>query len=439
MLLSGVYGRVSAGVLLGFVSVMAACARGDEPPFPLVPARECNPRAGLPNFIALARTPGVKIRVAYLGGSITAQSGWRPKTLDFFRKTYPNAEFFEINAAIGGTGSDLGVFRLEQDVLDFKPDLLFVEFATNDSGAPPAQIQKCVEGIVRQTWKTLPKCDICFVYTVVEWQAGPLHEGKFPRAPSVMEAIAEHYGIPSIHLGMEVARLAKAGKLVWAAPLPKNETEKQALGDKFVFAPDSVHPYPETGHKLYLQAIVRSWNPIAEASRGARPHILGKPLVASNYEHARLVPISAEMLSKGFVPIDLKNDQELKYFAARLKSLYRGTHPGDAVTFRFKGTSAAIYDVIGPGSSQVIVTVDDQPPRVVPRFDSFCLYHRLAVVPIATDLPDTVHHVKVEIHPAEPDRMKMLGGQTKNLDRPERFRGTHFYPSAILIVGEPLN
>jgi lysophospholipase L1-like esterase len=80
------------------------------------------------------------VTVAYLGGSITAMNGWRNKTTDWLRTTYPGATFKEIHAAIGGTGSDLGVFRLGRDVLAHKPDLLFVEFATNDGGQPPEQI-----------------------------------------------------------------------------------------------------------------------------------------------------------------------------------------------------------------------------------------------------------------------------------------------------------
>jgi hypothetical protein len=34
-----------------------------------------------------------------------------------------------------------------------------------------------------------------------------LQKGKFPPSASAMEDIAEHYGIPSIHMGMEVAKL----------------------------------------------------------------------------------------------------------------------------------------------------------------------------------------------------------------------------------------
>jgi hypothetical protein len=144
---------------------------------------------------------------------------------------------------------------------------MFVEFAVNDGGAQPEQIFRCMEGIVRQTWKTLPECDICFVYTLTESQAPAMLEGKFQRSASAMEKIADHYGIPTIHLAMEVAKLAKEGKLAWKAKLPKTDEEKKALEGKFVFAPDSVHPHVETGHELYLQAIVRSLEPIKAASK----------------------------------------------------------------------------------------------------------------------------------------------------------------------------
>jgi hypothetical protein len=139
--------------------VMAALLHAQDT-FPLVPAQECRPRNGLPNFFQTAQTPDREVKVAYLGGSITAQNGWRPKTLAHFQKMFPDTKFAEINAAIGGTGSDLGVFRLKKDVLDQKPDLLFVEFAVNDGGAAPEQIFRCMEGIVRQTWAALPECDI---------------------------------------------------------------------------------------------------------------------------------------------------------------------------------------------------------------------------------------------------------------------------------------
>jgi hypothetical protein len=415
---------------------LVSFASAADSDLPLVPAQECHPRNGLPNFLKKANTPGADIKIGYLGGSITAQAGWRVKTLAYFQKTYPAAKFSEINAAIGGTGSDLGVFRVKQDVLDKKPDLLFVEFAVNDGAASPEQIYRCMEGIVRQTWRALPDCDICFVYTLTEALAPAMLEGKFQRSASAMERIADHYGIPTIHMAMEVAKLAKEGKLLWKSPLPKTDDEKRAIGDKFVFAPDGTHPHVETGHELYLQAIVRSLEPIKSASKEPTTHTLPSPFIATNYENAKLLPISDATLSKGIALIDPAKDDFGKPWANRLPTLYRGTEPDESITFKFKGTRAAIYDVIGPASGQVIVTLDQQPPKVVSRFDAYCTYRRLATLTIGSELADEVHIVKIEISPQEPDKAKILSQRNEKMDNPGRFKSTEFYPGAILLVGD---
>ena len=418
------------------LTVLFAPLTHAEPDADLVPAQECRPRSGLPNFLAKANTPGAELKIAYFGGSITAQPGWRVKTLEWFQKTYPQAKFSEINAAIGGTGSDLGVFRLRQDVLEAKPDLMFVEFAVNDGGAAPEQIQRCMEGIVRQTWRALPDCDICFVYTLTEALAPAMLEGKFQRSASAMEKIADHYSIPTIHMAMEVAKFAKEGRLIWKAPLPKTDEEKKALGDKFVFAPDSVHPHPDTGHVLYLEAIVRSMGPIQAASGKTGPHELQAPFIATHYEAAKLVPIGKTQLSPGFVLLDSKTDDFGKRWANRMTDLHKGSKPGDTIAFKFKGTRCSIYDVIGPDGGQVTITLDDQPAKTVPRFDSYCTYHRLSTLLIGSDLPDTVHSVKIQIHPEQPDKVKILSQRNQTIDKPERFDATAFYPGAVLLVGD---
>src|SRR5438093_5270152 len=240
-------------VVLAMSRSSSHAAASDE----LVHAVECRERSGLPNVLSKLKA-GADVRIAYFGGSITAQDGWRPKTLNWFRQHFPNARVKEINAAIGGTGSDLGVFRLQHDVLEHKPDLLFIEFAVNDDGAPTQQIYRCMEGIVRQTWRHDPNTDICFVYTLAGDMLETLQREQFPSSASAMEKVADHYAIPSIHVGLEVARLEKAGKLLFKGEKPKTETERAALSDKILFSPDGVHPYTDSGHQLYFEAVVRS-------------------------------------------------------------------------------------------------------------------------------------------------------------------------------------
>ena len=76
-----------------------------------VTAQEVRVRAGVGHFMEKVKA-GKEVTVAYLGGSITAMDGWRNLTTDWLRTTYPQAKFKEIHASIGGTGSNLGVFRV---------------------------------------------------------------------------------------------------------------------------------------------------------------------------------------------------------------------------------------------------------------------------------------------------------------------------------------
>ncbi len=403
-------------------------------PDELATAVECRERGGLPNVLQKLRT-GAQVRVAYLGGSITAQEGWRPKTLAWLQKQFPSAKVSEINAAIGGTGSDLGVFRLRHDVLDYKPDLLFVEFAVNDAGASPKQIYRCMEGIVRQAWRNDPALDICFVYTLAGNMLQTLQQGHFPRSASAMEKVADHYGIPSIHLGVEVASLEKAGKLVFQGEKPKTEAEKTALGNKIVFSPDAVHPYPETGHQLYLEAIVRSFAKIEQVGQ-AGPHLLAAPFAADNWEQAQMIPLEQARLSSGWEKLDPAKDHLAKAFAPRLPALWRAAKPGQTLSFRFRGTNVRMYDLLGPDCGQLDVILDDNPAAVRPRFDAYCTYHRLASFSIGEDLSDTIHTVQITVRADRPDKRAILAQRNEKMDDPKRFDGTTWYAGAILIIGK---
>jgi lysophospholipase L1-like esterase len=421
-------------------SALALCAavlgRAAGQDYPLVEAQEVRARGGLPNFFGKALTTGAEIKVAYLGGSITAQNGWRVQTLAHFRQAYPQASFTEINAAIGGTGSDLGAFRVQQDVLSKGPDLLFVEFAVNDGGADPRRIIRAMEGIVRQTWKANPSTDICFVYTLTEALSPPMLEGKLQRSASAMEKVADFYGIPSIALGMEVAKLAKAGQLAWRAKLPKTDAEKAALAGKFVFAPDSVHPHESTGHVLYTQAIVRSLPALAIANATPTAHVTGPALDPANWERAKLAPITAAKLSAGLASAEPATDAQAKVWAKRLPAMVKLTRPGQSVEFKFQGTHCAVYDVVGPAGGMVAVTLDGKALKPVPRIDAYCTYPRLSTFVVGADLPEGVHSVRLELLADPIDKASVLAKNKNKIDKPERFAPLEFHPGGLLILGE---
>ena len=391
-------------------------------------------RKGLPNVFAKLQKGG-EVNVAYFGGSITAQPGYRVKTFDWLGKEFPQAKLKEINAAIGGTGSDLGVFRNGQDVLAHRPDLVFVEFAVNDAGASPEQILRCMEGIVRQTWRANSATDICFVYTIANNMIDEWKEGKLPRSVTAMEQLADHYGIPSIHFGREIAKLAVADRLVRAAPLPKTDAERAALGDKVVFAPDNVHPHVETGHQIYFESAVKGFTAMKSMGQPFA-HEIGAPLVADHLEAAKLVPFGKAKKSAGWeiLPADHKL---AKSYGKRLPEIWHTNQAGQTAEFSFKGTSVGLYDLVGPDCGQLVVTLDGKAAeKPTPRFDSYCTYHRLASFFPSRSLPDGVHTVKIEIHPDQPDKAAILATRNNKIDDPKRFDDRQWYVGGIMLVGE---
>lgn len=414
--------------LLAVIGVAAA------DPYPLRDAVECTPRAGLPN-VAAKIAAGRPVKVAYLGGSITAAPGWRVKTLAWFQKQYPTAQFSEIHAAIGGTGSDLGVYRLGFDVLRHQPDLLFVEFAVNDGGADPTEIQRGMEGIVRQTWRADATTDICYVYTLTGTMVKELQDGKYPRAASAMEAVADHYGIPSMHFGVEVVKRLTADTLVFKAPQKPTPEEQAAIGTRVVFSHDNVHPI-DAGHAIYAEVVARQMPPLLTGTAAA--HVLKPPLVADNHERARLLPIDALVTGDGWVKLDPASDQRAKSFGNRMPALYRAEKPGTSLRFRFKGTAVGLYDLLGPDCGQVVVTIDGGKPRTIPRIDGYCTYHRISFLRLASGLPEGEHTVEITLDASVPDKAKILFPHNRaDLEKnPAKYEGTRWYVGGLMLIGE---
>ncbi len=392
-------------------------------------------RDGIPHFLDKV-AKGEDVKVAYFGGSITAANGWRVQTLAKFNETYSNAKFSEINAAIGGTGSDLGVYRLAHDVLQHNPDLVFVEFAVNDGGAAPESIWRQLEGIVRQIWRHDPSTDIVFVYTFRVGHEKNYLVGETPRSVSASEQIAEFYGIPSLDFNIPVVQLAEKGKLIYQTETPEE--------GKIQFSTDGVHPL-DAGHEIYTEVVCDAFRAMRAKNASnsfpapeTRVAKLEKTFVAGNYENAKLVPISPSQLSGtwNLMPDDSPN----AWMKGRLgNEVYESNEPGSKLSFKFKGSHVAVYDVLGPNGGQVNITVDGKKSGPVPRFDSYCTYWRLATLGVASDLDPTVEHeVVIEIDKDQPSRQPVafrLENPEKELAEP-KYNGHNVWFGPIMVIGD---
>ena len=374
------------GFVAGWVAGLALAT-----PLPLAAASvepEFHARGGLPG-LAARQAEGGPLRVAYLGGSITAAAGWRPLTTETLRALLPRATVSEINAGLPGTGSDLGVCRLGHDVLRHRPDLIFVEFAVNDTGTPPEQIERTMEGIVRQAWQASPRPDLCFVYTVSTPGLPDLMEGRYPPAAQAMERVAAHYGIPSLHLGIEVAGRVAAGSLVFKAPATP--------GDARTFSLDGVHP-TDAGHRVYHEALVRAL-PAWIAAATPRAAALPPPLHGDNWSGAGLRLLDPGLLHGTWTPVPADDPGLRGATKALLPPLWRTAQPGAALEFTFTGNRLGLLGIAAPDSGEFRVTVDDLPPVTATFFDSFVTptFCRQRPWFHPGELGDGPHRVRVEL------------------------------------------
>jgi len=250
--------------------------------------------------------------------------------------------------------------------------------------------------------------------------------------PSVItadERVAEQYGIPSIDLAYSISELAREGKLLVNAK-PDDATAQ----GKLLFPDGGVRP-SEDANRLYAEAIIAALDQLS-ANAQAAPHALPAPVNPGNYERARQVTITADMLSKDWKQLP-PDDELCKRFATKMDAIWYTDTPGATLTFRFRGTSAAIYDLMGPDTGRAKVTVDGKEVGIRQQVDPWSYYQRQASIPIASGLEDTVHEVVVELLPDPPDR-KVPIEEAKKANRydPALFGGVALRVAAIRMVGE---
>lgn len=185
---------------------------------------------------------GDDVTFAYIGGSVTVGEGASQKTTEGFTKGYASYtndfvnEYYAkdsniryLNAAISGTGSEVGIVRGAKDVMDHNPDVVFVEFAANNGY--DSFDNETFEGLVRQFLNSPSKPAVVLVLSWVYYSGSKVEE--------YMINIGNHYDLPtvSIHRGLH--------------------EYFDSLYSKFVA--DDVHPN-DNGCKLYAKLLCNMIN-----------------------------------------------------------------------------------------------------------------------------------------------------------------------------------
>ena len=138
------------------------------------------------------------VSVVYLGGSITEGTGssspeksWVGIISRELNNAFPKKHIEHHNSGIGGTNSKFGLMRIVRDVINYQPDLLFIEFAVNDSGSDKELF--ALESILLTLNESGLSPRIVFILTAFRDEDRKIARDKFV-------TIGQHYNIPIIDL-----------------------------------------------------------------------------------------------------------------------------------------------------------------------------------------------------------------------------------------------
>jgi lysophospholipase L1-like esterase len=229
---------------------------------------------------------GAPVTIAYMGGAITAGAGasapektsFRALVTEWFRKHYPKSEITELNAAINNTGvsggSIYGALRARRDVIAYKPDLVFIEFAVNDTNENEIPAKKGIEGLLRQLLVVSQPPEVVMLHATVA------HRGVHAEWHDV---IAAHYQIPSINMQDQVWSMIDGGKIKLAEFWPGASRPAASWKD--------TPPPSDAGHKLYADLIISFLTEQEKLKATPIPRTLPPPLVSDEMNYGEFKAI----------------------------------------------------------------------------------------------------------------------------------------------------
>ena len=157
-------------------------------------------------------------RIAFLGGSITYNGGWRDSLMAYFEKRFPETDFEFVAAGIPSMGSTPSSFRLQRDVISQgRIDLLFLEAAVNDAtnGRSTEEQIRGMEGVVRNLRRSNAAADIIIMHFVDPDKMKDYRQGNEPAVITNHNKVAHHYRIPTINLAKEVTDRIDHREFTW--------------------------------------------------------------------------------------------------------------------------------------------------------------------------------------------------------------------------------
>jgi sialidase-1 len=318
-----------------------------RPPLPLATSPFHTSGRGLGNSFWKFETER-KGTVAFLGGSITQNGGWRDSICDYLQERFPQTEFTFIPAGIASMGTTPGAFRLERDVLSRGPvDLLFVEAAVNDAtnGRSRKEQVRGMEGIVRHALMDNPAADIVIMHFADPDKMESYNGGAVPEVIQNFDRVARHYQLGTINLALEVTQRINNGEFSWEAD--------------FI----DLHPSP-FGQSVYfrsMKSFLESQYARAELSgESIEKHPIPEALDPWCYEHGRIISFTRASKLSGFTAVKnwtppIKVGTRKGYTHVEMLV---GKQPGDRFALKFEGRAVGMMVAAGPDAGMIKFRID---------------------------------------------------------------------------------
>ncbi len=369
---------------LAFLRTLLACRSTPTAP----PEPWCELRDGLANSAATFAATG-RGRVAFLGGSITHNPGWREQVCEWLQRRWPHVTFDFVAAGIPSMGSLPGAFRCERDVFARgKVDLLFEEAAVNDStnGHSDREQLRAMEGIVRHARANNPAIDVVLMHFADPDKLASYGRGATPQVIANHERVAAHYRLPSLDLAREVHDRIARGEFTWA--------------DDF----RDLHPSP-FGQRLYAASITRLLDAAWPAAAAPSPHPapLPPPLDPWCYDQGLLLPPGAIVHSDGFA-LDARWQNRVgggtREGFVDVPMLV-GERPGAQFTMSVRGRAIGLFVAAGPDAGTLEYRVDGMAWRTVDLFTPWSAHLHLPWLVMLADELDAAREHRLEVRIAE--------------------------------------
>jgi lysophospholipase L1-like esterase len=321
------------------------------------------------------------LTIVYLGGSITYGEGasdkektsWRAITTSWFRTNFSNSRIDSINAGVGGTGSDLGVFRCSQDVLSKRSDLVFIEFAVNDNNKLSIEKKSAaMEGIVRLIKSANPKADIIFIYTTQKVMYDHYIANYEVDSIKAHKEVAKHYDTPEIYVGYKLMEKIKKGEGTWEE-----------------YTTDGTHP-SDKGYAIYADCVIEFLRKNFQGQVSEAMSKLPAKLKKGTLDFAKLID-SWIVASDGWI----KEDKPLMgSYPHRITCC----EPEKELVFKFDGTSIGLYWMIASDSGDIEWSIDNSIKGTASSWDSYALrFDRANYVILSDELEAGEHELKIKV------------------------------------------